>query len=57
MPEEHTGQAGFEYAWKELLTRSRQTGQAIVHVSAAYLIEFRREICNVQHVTVRQRDV
>ena len=27
MPEEHTGQAGFEYAWKELLTRSRQTGK------------------------------
>jgi len=26
MPEEHTGQLGFEYAWKELLTRSRQTG-------------------------------
>lgn len=26
MPEEHTGQLGFEYAWKELLARSRQTG-------------------------------
>ncbi|EGN96105.1 hypothetical protein SERLA73DRAFT_112215 [Serpula lacrymans var. lacrymans S7.3] len=26
MPEEHTGQLGFEYAWKELLTRSRQSG-------------------------------
>jgi golgi-specific brefeldin A-resistance guanine nucleotide exchange factor 1 len=27
MPEEHTGQLGFEYAWKELLTRSRQAGK------------------------------
>ncbi|KAG1859511.1 FACT complex subunit-domain-containing protein [Suillus tomentosus] len=25
MPEEHTGQLGFEYAWKELLTHSRQS--------------------------------
>jgi golgi-specific brefeldin A-resistance guanine nucleotide exchange factor 1 len=30
MPEEHTGQLGFEYAWKELLTRSRQSGKSIV---------------------------
>ncbi|KAH9931014.1 Sec7-domain-containing protein [Fomitopsis serialis] len=30
MPEEHTGQAGFEYAWKELLTRSRQTGELMM---------------------------
>ncbi len=29
MPEEHTGQLGFEYAWKELLTRSRQAGAFI----------------------------
>jgi len=27
MPEEHTGQLGFEYAWKELLARSRQSGR------------------------------
>ncbi|KAG1891871.1 FACT complex subunit-domain-containing protein [Suillus fuscotomentosus] len=27
MPEEHTGQLSFEYAWKELLTRSRQSGK------------------------------
>ena len=26
MPEEHIGQLGFEYAWKELFARSRQTG-------------------------------
>ncbi|PFH49117.1 hypothetical protein AMATHDRAFT_148392 [Amanita thiersii Skay4041] len=27
MPEEHTGQLGFEYAWKELLARTRQAGK------------------------------
>ena len=27
MPEEHTGQLGFEYAWKELLARSRISGE------------------------------
>lgn len=33
MPEEHTGQLGFEYAWKELLTRSKQAGRilTIIH--------------------------
>ncbi|EIN07683.1 Sec7-like domain is implicated in guanine nucleotide exchange function [Punctularia strigosozonata HHB-11173 SS5] len=30
MPEEHTGQLGFEYAWKELLTRSRQAGDLMM---------------------------
>ncbi|PBK77654.1 Sec7-domain-containing protein [Armillaria solidipes] len=30
MPEEHTGQLGFEYAWKELLTRSRQAGDFMI---------------------------
>ncbi|KAJ3741888.1 hypothetical protein DFH05DRAFT_1503047 [Lentinula detonsa] len=29
MPEEHTGSLGFEYAWKELLTRSRQAGPLV----------------------------
>ena len=29
MPEEHTGQLGFEYAWKELLARTRQAGMCI----------------------------
>ena len=33
MPEEHTGQLGFEYAWKELLARSRQTGTTLLSVS------------------------
>ncbi|EIW85385.1 Sec7-domain-containing protein [Coniophora puteana RWD-64-598 SS2] len=30
MPEEHTGQLGFEYAWKELLARSRQAGSYLM---------------------------
>ncbi|KAI6151004.1 hypothetical protein BKA82DRAFT_4328972 [Pisolithus tinctorius] len=30
MPEEHTGQLGFEYAWKELLVRSRQSGPFVM---------------------------
>lgn len=29
MPEEHTGQLGFEYAWKELLARTRNAGEFI----------------------------
>jgi brefeldin A-resistance guanine nucleotide exchange factor 1 len=28
MPQEHTGQVGFEYAWKELLARSRLSGKS-----------------------------
>ncbi|KAF9567638.1 Sec7-domain-containing protein [Agrocybe pediades] len=36
MPEEHTGLLGFEYAWKELLTRSRQTGDFIVCNTSAF---------------------
>lgn len=30
MPEEHTGQLGFEYAWKELLQRSKQAGEFLL---------------------------
>ncbi|KAI0374734.1 Sec7-domain-containing protein [Pilatotrama ljubarskyi] len=30
MPEEHTGQLGFEYAWKELLARARQAGDFLM---------------------------
>jgi brefeldin A-resistance guanine nucleotide exchange factor 1 len=33
MPEEHTGQLGFEYAWKELLARSRQSGMQLIVLS------------------------
>lgn len=31
MPEEHIGQLGFEYAWKELLARSRQAGKVCLN--------------------------
>ena len=34
MPEEHTGQLGFEYAWKELVSRTRQAG---VFLLSSYL--------------------
>lgn len=37
MPEEHTGQLGFEYAWKELLARSRVSGE-IYKVCVMYVI-------------------
>ncbi|KIJ60626.1 hypothetical protein HYDPIDRAFT_43160 [Hydnomerulius pinastri MD-312] len=36
MPEEHTGQLGFEYAWKELLARSRQSGRFMTCNSALF---------------------
>ncbi|KAF8163113.1 Sec7-like domain is implicated in guanine nucleotide exchange function [Crassisporium funariophilum] len=39
MPEEHTGQLGFEYAWKELLTRSRRTGEYMICNSSAFDVE------------------
>ncbi|KAI0646905.1 Sec7-domain-containing protein [Trametes meyenii] len=36
MPEEHTGQLGFEYAWKELLARTRQSGEFIMCNTALF---------------------
>ncbi|KAF8894409.1 Sec7-like domain is implicated in guanine nucleotide exchange function [Infundibulicybe gibba] len=39
MPEEHTGQLGFEYAWKELLTRARQAAGDIRHRICFYHFE------------------
>ncbi|KAK7440220.1 GDP/GTP exchange factor for ARF [Stygiomarasmius scandens] len=36
MPEEHTGQLGFEYAWKELLARSRQAGPLMICNTAVF---------------------
>ncbi|KAG6832717.1 hypothetical protein H0H92_012289 [Tricholoma furcatifolium] len=36
MPEEHTGQLGFEHAWKELLTRSRQAGTWHAYIKIEY---------------------
>ena len=32
LPEEHTGQLGFEFAWKELLMRSRKAGAVVYPV-------------------------
>lgn len=39
MPEEHTGQLGFEYAWKELLMRSRQSGDFLICNAADFDVE------------------
>ncbi|KAF7972108.1 hypothetical protein HWV62_18936 [Athelia sp. TMB] len=39
MPEEHTGQLGFEYAWKELLARSRLSGDLMVCNSSLFDID------------------
>lgn len=36
MPEEHTGQVGFGYAWKELLTRARLSGDFEVCESSVF---------------------
>ncbi|RPD79920.1 Sec7-domain-containing protein [Lentinus tigrinus ALCF2SS1-7] len=36
MPEEHTGQLGFEYAWKELLARTRQAGDFLTCNTALF---------------------
>nr|VWO98733.1 MSP1 protein-like protein [Ganoderma boninense] len=36
MPEEHTGQLGFEYAWKELLARTRQAGNFLTCNTALF---------------------
>ncbi|CCO30694.1 Pattern formation protein EMB30 AltName: Full=Protein EMBRYO DEFECTIVE 30 [Rhizoctonia solani AG-1 IB] len=36
MPEEHTGQLGFDYAWKELLLRSKHAGEYIVCNTSAF---------------------
>ncbi|KAG5650374.1 hypothetical protein H0H81_012461 [Sphagnurus paluster] len=39
MPEEHTGQLGFEYAWKELLMRSRQAGDLMISNSPVFDVD------------------
>ncbi|EST06230.1 Sec7 domain protein [Kalmanozyma brasiliensis GHG001] len=36
MPEEHAGQLGFEYAWKELLRRSRTAGTLVASNTTAF---------------------
>ncbi|KAF8644147.1 hypothetical protein AX16_008674 [Volvariella volvacea WC 439] len=44
MPEEHTGQLGFEYAWKELLTRSRQTGKFMMCNTSLFDLEMFKSV-------------
>lgn len=44
MPEEHTGQLGFEYAWKELLARSRNAGEFMIFNSSAFDVEMFKTI-------------
>ncbi|KAF8432469.1 hypothetical protein L210DRAFT_3623319 [Boletus edulis BED1] len=44
MPEEHTGQLGFEYAWKELLTRSRQSGRFMMCNSTLFDFDMFRTV-------------
>ena len=36
MPEEHEGHLGFNYAWKQLLQRSKSCGPFVVCETAAY---------------------
>ncbi|VDC07154.1 unnamed protein product [Peniophora sp. CBMAI 1063] len=36
LPEEHAGQLGFEFAWKELLMRSRKAGELVLTNSPAF---------------------
>ncbi|KAK2467063.1 hypothetical protein APHAL10511_001321 [Amanita phalloides] len=44
MPEEHTGQLGFEYAWKELLARTRQAGQFMMCNTSLFDLEIFRAV-------------
>ncbi|UZJ57201.1 hypothetical protein CBS101457_006521 [Exobasidium rhododendri] len=36
MPEEHVGQLGFEYTWKELLRKSRKSGQLLSAITTKF---------------------
>jgi brefeldin A-resistance guanine nucleotide exchange factor 1 len=61
MPEEHTGQLGFEYAWKELLARSRISGASWNANTGPSLIlplhSILRGFNDLQFVVVRRRYV
>ncbi|KAK7023901.1 SEC7 domain-containing protein [Favolaschia claudopus] len=39
MPEEHVGQLGFEYAWKDLLTRTRNAGNLLMCNSSLFDVD------------------
>ncbi|KAJ7771775.1 hypothetical protein B0H16DRAFT_195217 [Mycena metata] len=44
MPEEHVGQLGFEYAWKDLLTRSRDAGNLMICNSALFDVDMFKSV-------------
>ncbi|KAF8350870.1 Sec7-like domain is implicated in guanine nucleotide exchange function [Amanita rubescens] len=44
MPEEHTGQLGFEYAWKELLARTRNAGSFMMCNTSLFDFEIFRAV-------------
>ncbi|KAJ3572817.1 hypothetical protein NP233_g2836 [Leucocoprinus birnbaumii] len=44
MPEEHTGQLGFEYAWKELLARTRNAGDFMISNTRSFDIEMFKSV-------------
>ena len=52
MPEEHTGQLGFEFAWKELLARTRHAGMLVFPMSHQLLFIAGRRIHYVQHISL-----
>ena len=56
MPEEHLGRVGFEYAWKELLTRTRQTGKVKLDSHSIILYLF-RPVHDLQHSGLRRPNV
>lgn len=44
MPEEHLGQLGFEYAWKDLLTRSRDAGDLMTCNSSLFDVDMFKSV-------------
>ncbi|KAJ7929284.1 Sec7-like domain is implicated in guanine nucleotide exchange function [Mycena leptocephala] len=44
MPEEHVGQLGFEYAWKDLLTRARDAGNLMICNSALFDVDMFKSV-------------
>ncbi|KAF8184945.1 Sec7-domain-containing protein [Mycena galopus ATCC 62051] len=44
MPEEHVGRLGFEYAWKDLLTRSRDAGNLMICNSALFDVDMFKSV-------------
>ncbi|KAJ6547119.1 Sec7-domain-containing protein [Mycena capillaripes] len=44
MPEEHVGQLGFEYAWKDLLTRARDAGDLMICNSSHFDVDMFKSV-------------